>query len=99
MFEVGDRVGLLNMSGTMKFAAQTHQVMGVESWKGEVAYVLICPVDKLDQVRPGQTTVPVTKIPPDRIYKGEGRRTLAEAMDEGGIEGGEDRSDDEIYGG
>lgn len=77
MYEIGTRVGIVG------FRLDTHEVVGIEEWKGTRRY-RICPVERLADIRPGQVTVPVSMITAERL------QTRSEA---------DGPSDDEIYNG
>jgi hypothetical protein len=57
----GARVSIL-FGGDRFGTRPTHEITGRD---GE--YVLICPIEKLDSIRPGQTSVPVSRIHPHRL--------------------------------
>lgn len=56
----GDRVSILVAGGFSK--EPTHEVTGF--WG---SYILICPIGKLDQIKPGQQHVPVSRITSERV--------------------------------
>lgn len=44
----------------------THQVTG-HDLRGRRSYLLVCPIDRLDTILPGQDWVPVTRIEEHRV--------------------------------
>ena len=59
---VGTPVGITSPLGGSKL---THEVVGHTRH-----YLCICPRDKVSEVKPGQQHVPVSRITPDRVYRG-----------------------------
>lgn len=61
MLQVGARI-VIPLSGMADRVEPSHEVVGHQG-----RYLLICPVDKLDLIEPGQDWVPVTRIEESRV--------------------------------